>query len=763
MPDKAGYEETAPSPMSALSIHLGRCEVDLAAREVRHDGQPRPVEPRAFGVLAYLVHQRHRVVTKKELLEAVWPGQDVTEGALARAVMKARQAIGDTGEPALIRTVPRVGYRLVAPAMEAATPAAPVAPAASASAPLRIALLPFDNDTGDASLEWVELGLMSLVAHALGQDARLSPVAMPSLLAAVDGARRVQGADPVAAVQQAAGAQLVVRGRVARHEQGFELSFDGVGTPALPPTQVQAASAAELGPRMAGALATLLFPGAPSDSGVLGLDSNDPMAIAAFARGLQAFARQKYPQAVNLLRMALELAPGSPAVQLELLRSLAGMGDLDAGKPLARRLLARAERTGDLMLAARVHLAMGRLHSNRSAFVPAAFRIEKGLRLMGDQAPPDELAIAYLLRSQIATFTQDKATARRALEQMRQVCERSSNRMLPLSCLNMQAAQAWVDGDYEQAAELAARAAREAGVLHAHRVVVIAGTNCAEFLALLGRWAEAAAHVEEALAAATLLDDPISVCLAGAGACWIYRLTGTPAASERIASCLPATENVALLARPWKLQALGHHAAASGDHEAAARWFAQAMQQLREGENRLNEQETWPWYLCSLVRTGRLDEAEAEVGLALRPPHADNTEFQRWLLHSRALVAHAAGRPQEALAFLLQLAAAPTAPLWRAWGVLDAAWLQAEAGRPAEALRLLQQLPPAFAAMPLAHAVAARAHFAAGDRAAALQAQQRYLEAARHRSPQPCLSGLGSWYEREAGTPPPAPCLPSRL
>jgi hypothetical protein len=565
-------------------------------------------------------------------------------------------------------------------------------------------------------------------------------------------------------VQQATGAQRVLRARVTRSGSGYELAFEAADAAPLPAGRVQAASAAELGPRMAAALQALLFPGEPA-AGALALEASDPMAIAAFARGLQAMARQKYPQAVNLLKMALALAPGSAAVQLELLRALGGMGDLDAGQPLARRLLARAERTGDLMLAARVHLAMGRLHTNRSTFVPAAFRVEKGLRLMGDQGPLDERATAQLLRSQIAAFTQDRATMRQALEQMRLLCERSSNRVLPLSRLNMLAAAAWSEGDYARAAELGARAANEARALHAYRVVVTAGANAAEYHTLLGRWNEAAAHAEQALAAAALLDDPISLCVAGAAACWIYRLAGTPAASQRIVAMLPPPDDLALLARPWRLQALGHDAAAAGDHEAAARWFAQAMQQLREGENRLNEQETWPWYLWSLVRAGRLDEAQAELAAALRPPHAEQREFQRWLLHDRALLAHAQGRVAEALGFLRELADAPTAPLWRAWALLDAAWLQAEAGRGEDALALLDRLPAGFAAQPLALAAAARAQLAAGDHAAARRQHRRYLEAAGPRAAQPLLAAAlrACSDEGAAAPPPPLPCLPSRL
>lgn len=733
-------------------LQVGTCEVDLTAREVRMGGEARAIEPRAFALLACLAQRCDRVVTKRELLDTVWPGRCVSDAALARAVMKARQAIGDTGEPALIRTLPRVGYRLVMPA--------PAAAQSAPAAPLRIALLPFVNATGDSALEWVEVGLMSLVTHAIAHDPRLSPVATQSLLTAMDGACAA-GADVVEAVRRATGAQVVVRSRVSRMDGGYELAFEGVGSAG--PSQVRAASPGDLVMGMARAIEELLFPGT-AGADALGLDSSDPLAIAAFARGLRELMREKYLQAANLLRMTLELAPGSPAVQLELLRALAAQGDLEGCKPLARRLQERAERTGDVLLAARVHVALCRMHLHRSSFKPAAFHAELGLRLMGERGRPEEMAFAHLLRADVAIYVHDFATVEQALERVRVLCESSGNRILPLRRLGMLAVLARAGGDYERAAELCIRAAREARELHAQRTMMLNHAHGAADLALLGRWAEAAAHAEEAFAAAVLVDDPRLICIAACNASWIYRLSGTPAASQRIVDALPPADRLSPLARQWTLYARGHHAATTGDHAQSAQLFRQMLQLLREAENRINEQDVLRALLCSLVHCGELDEAEAELNAVLRrPPGLDDVEHLRWLLHSRALLAHARGHSQQALAHLLELADASTTPLWRAWALLDAAWLHAEAGRCAEALGLLRRLPPAFSAQPLARAVAARAHFAAGDSAAAMRLHHDYLEASRHRTARPFLSGLGAWYAGANGVPPPIPCLPSQL
>ena len=75
-----------------------------------------PVEPKAFRVLLYLLRNPHRLVTKDELLDAVWQETSVSENSLTRAVALLRRLLGDdTREPRYIATVPTVGYRFVAP------------------------------------------------------------------------------------------------------------------------------------------------------------------------------------------------------------------------------------------------------------------------------------------------------------------------------------------------------------------------------------------------------------------------------------------------------------------------------------------------------------------------------------------------------------------------------------------------------------------------------------------------------------------------
>ncbi|MFT4084591.1 MAG: alpha/beta fold hydrolase [Nocardioides sp.] len=114
-------------------------ELDVARFDLRRDGRVVHVEPQVIEVLAYLLEHRDRLVSKTELLDAVWGDRFVSESALASRLMQARRAIGDDGHrQEMIVTVHGRGYRFVASV--SSTPSAPVpsAPTSSAATPTRM-------------------------------------------------------------------------------------------------------------------------------------------------------------------------------------------------------------------------------------------------------------------------------------------------------------------------------------------------------------------------------------------------------------------------------------------------------------------------------------------------------------------------------------------------------------------------------------------------------------------------------------------------
>lgn len=98
-----------------MEYRFGAVQIDLDAHEIHVDGQLAHVEPQVLGVLAHLIRERHRVVTREELLDAVWGTQYISGASVASRIKSARQVIGDDGRSQnMIRTVHGKGYRFVA-------------------------------------------------------------------------------------------------------------------------------------------------------------------------------------------------------------------------------------------------------------------------------------------------------------------------------------------------------------------------------------------------------------------------------------------------------------------------------------------------------------------------------------------------------------------------------------------------------------------------------------------------------------------------
>src|SRR5215813_5412931 len=96
--------------------------LDIVRHSLRAADREVALRPKNFELLRYLVENPDRLVTKEELLKAIWPNVTVTDESLMRCVSEVRHAIGDTKQ-AVIATVPRCGYRFTAPVVRVAADA----------------------------------------------------------------------------------------------------------------------------------------------------------------------------------------------------------------------------------------------------------------------------------------------------------------------------------------------------------------------------------------------------------------------------------------------------------------------------------------------------------------------------------------------------------------------------------------------------------------------------------------------------------------
>ena len=146
--------------------------LDVARRELTRGAEAVAVEPQVFDLLVYLVENRDRVVSKDDMMAAVWGGRIVSESTLSSRINAARKALGDDGgAQRLIKTIARKGVRFIA-AVEAQAAAAPDEPA-RAALPLpdrpAIAVLPFINMSGDSEQEHFSDGISEDIITALSK------------------------------------------------------------------------------------------------------------------------------------------------------------------------------------------------------------------------------------------------------------------------------------------------------------------------------------------------------------------------------------------------------------------------------------------------------------------------------------------------------------------------------------------------------------------------------------------------------------------
>lgn len=170
------------------------CALDTERRELRRGGSIIAVEPQVFDLLEYLIRNRERVVSKDDVLKAIWNGRAVSESALTTRVNAARAAIGDSGEEQrLIRTFRRKGIRFVGVVREECQQSAmtravtamqqPAAPALPLPDKPSIVVLPFANLSDDPSQDYFADGMVGDITVALGRIPWLFVIASNSAFA----------------------------------------------------------------------------------------------------------------------------------------------------------------------------------------------------------------------------------------------------------------------------------------------------------------------------------------------------------------------------------------------------------------------------------------------------------------------------------------------------------------------------------------------------------------------------------------------------
>ena len=187
VPSSAGaFKRRRSEGFGSLRYLFDEYAFDTDRRELYRGADVISVAPQVFDLLDYLIRNRERVVSKDDLINAIWNGRSVSEAALTTRLNVARSTIGDSGEEQrLIKTLPRKGFRFVGTVREAQEHAG----AAAADNPNRVlsvpekpsvAVLPFANLSGDPEQDYFADGMVDEIITALSRFKYLFVIARNS-------------------------------------------------------------------------------------------------------------------------------------------------------------------------------------------------------------------------------------------------------------------------------------------------------------------------------------------------------------------------------------------------------------------------------------------------------------------------------------------------------------------------------------------------------------------------------------------------------
>lgn len=165
-------------------LRFGLFEVDLVSRELYKRGHLVHLQEQPFRILAMLLEQPGEVISREQVQKKLWTKGtfvDFDEG-LDTALKKLRQALGDSPQnPIFVETIPRRGYRFIAPVNGVKPASAWKQPA---TGKIMLAVLPFDNLSGDREQEYFSDGLTEEMINQLGRlrPERLGVIARTSAM-----------------------------------------------------------------------------------------------------------------------------------------------------------------------------------------------------------------------------------------------------------------------------------------------------------------------------------------------------------------------------------------------------------------------------------------------------------------------------------------------------------------------------------------------------------------------------------------------------
>jgi DNA-binding winged helix-turn-helix (wHTH) protein/tetratricopeptide (TPR) repeat protein len=711
------------------------CVLDVPRRELLRAGKPSPLEPRGFDLLVYLIENRDRVLSHDSIAVEFFGDIMLGNGALARTVMKIRQATGDfDADHPLIKTVLRVGYRFVGevelgiPAAEPApVPVRPEAPPAI-SERQRMVLMPFRNDTGDRSLSWVELGLVSLLDRALRSTPQWSIVPVHDTLAAIGARMSTFSTEQCReAVQSTLGASSIAWGRLTGVRGGYFLEFDFVG-PFLGHMHGAVAGAdparmaIDAARRMQRWMVSTKLARVES-----GFDLDDEFLNEVLAMALQRSRQNRLIEAERLLELLNGSIDSRPDILFEMAHVRVLLGRVDAPDRIAA-LERAATLRNDTYLCAQAMALRGIWFEQQGQIAKAAAAMRSATEI-AEAAGLDDLAVQWMLDCAHYLGGAFDPAAHSMLSRAFPRAEHLGNRVLLSQAY-------WVSGKLSGFANDWITAARhhETAVALVNNMEGTVGFSSNSILswthAQLGALLGATDAAREAFAAAQQSGRKPELGLTAGTAAHLLLAEGRIRALVALYRSLMSItdDQTAAMTLALEVHCRATLLRLAGRHDEALERIAFAMT-ATDGNPVLFGRCHFA-RLQTLLQARRFDELlQACLEAAQHEPTQLDPRLVPWIERARALhQCFALGDVGAGLERLDRIAA--TTPLCDAQGMatLEAAWMHLERGQTEAARRITAATPVLLEQTPAGMQVAARLQHGLGDWQGAARIQRNFLE-----------------------------------
>jgi DNA-binding winged helix-turn-helix (wHTH) protein/tetratricopeptide (TPR) repeat protein len=566
-------KEFVTADSATLELRSDPVRVHVATRELEVAGERVSIERRAFDLLVHLMRNADRVVGKDELLREVWHSRPVSESTVAQAVSRVRRALG--GEPdRWVATVYGVGYRFTGEVTMIDEPGATassnesqktVSPSSSTrwrwiaasvlvilllaialnrtldpgpqDTEVRIAVLPVQNDTGDARLDWVELGVLPLLDRAL-EDGGVRRVETSQVLSTL---RRYPDADDGEAQARVlrlnTRADRVLVPRLSLVDGGYRLDVRSAdGSTDRYDMDFQGADVTVLAVAAGKTLSESLSRWQGAERAQRSLVTDDPFVNEAFARGLDARLRGQWKEAAQFFDTVLTAAPELLDAKYHLALVTRRLGDWEYTDQLHGELLEAAVAQGDIGMMAAVQSVSGTLAWRRGQLDLAEDMYSRALANYAEQGNPGYIANTMSNLGILAATRGQYATAQERILEALQHYQSVGDRYNEATALR-NLGQLFVDqGRLDEGAlrleqSLEIRRSLELPLQVAMTLGAVADVDMAR-----GHWLEALTKYERVLDAAREYNSPTLEAQAGADLSTALRRVGRLEEARRAAA-----------------------------------------------------------------------------------------------------------------------------------------------------------------------------------------------------------------------------------